>query len=75
VRFALMSACIEELTVTIVGTEMTALKTTLAERTQRTVKMVQSATPEVKVRQEQYTGEHGEQAVRHSLALVAIVLT
>jgi hypothetical protein len=70
-----MSACIEELTIAIVGTEINALKTTLAERTQRTVKMIQSATPEAKARQEQYTGEHGEQAVRRSLDIAVIVLT
>ena len=69
-RFPLVLTCIEELIVAIVGTEMNALKTTLAERTQRTVKMVQSATPEVKARQEQYTGEHGDQAVRPSLDVV-----
>lgn len=73
-RFPLILACIEKLTIAIVGTEMNALKTTLAERTQRTVKMVQSATPEVKARQEQYTGEHGDQAVRPSLGIAVVVL-
>ena len=75
VRFPLTSARIEELTDSVVGAEMNALKTILAERTQRTVKMVQSATPEVKVRQEQYTGEHGEEAVRPSLVIAVVGLT
>jgi chromosome segregation ATPase len=62
-----MFAYTEVLMVAKVGTEMNALKTVLSERTQRTVKMVHSATAEVKARQEQYTEEHGEQAVRSLL--------
>ena len=48
----------------IVGNEMNALKASLGERMKKTVKMVQSASQEVRARQEQYTDEHGDTAVR-----------